>query len=53
MCHVGYIEDDNGDLVELNYYCSDFCNSQHNVNYDGWDGCHENQHAEYCANVGL
>ena len=52
MCHLGYVEDDNGNVVQLNYYCSDYCNSEHNVNYAGWNGCHENHHAEYCGNCG-
>ena len=52
MCHIGYIEDDNNQLIELNYYCSDFCHSQHDINYDGWNGCHEIETAEYCANCG-
>lgn len=50
MCHLGYIVDSEGDLVDLNYYCSDSCNAEHNVNYAGWNGCHENHSSEVCAN---
>ncbi len=52
MCHLGYVLDSEGELVDLNYYCSDYCNAEHNVNYAGWNGCYENHSSEVCANCG-
>lgn len=52
MVHIERIEDESGDLVDLNYYCSDSCNKKKNKNYGGWDGCHEIHHPEVCNNCG-
>ena len=41
MAHIVLIEDDNGDVIDGNWYCSDYC-AQTDKSYDGWFG------AQYC-----
>ena len=53
MHYLEVILDD--DLVDLIPFCSDWCHQQycraHDVEYEGWNGCHEGSDAaEYCAN---
>lgn len=48
MTHVIPIEDARGDLVDLLYFCSDYCARQHPL-YAGWNGCHESQSCEACC----
>ena len=47
MANVNQIEDSNKDLVDLEYFCSDFCARQ-SENYDGWFGCVELHTLEFC-----
>ena len=47
--HLVLIEDKNGDTVDANYYCSDFC-AKADDNYNGWNGCHELERNDYCNN---
>ena len=57
MAHIRGIQDDAGDLVDLIWFCSDDCNRYFepgNVDvglepYAGWNGCHENEFDEICA----
>ena len=58
MAHIRQIHDDTGDLVDLVYFCSDYCNrgwhpegiTDHGVEpYGGWHGCHEIESDEICA----
>jgi hypothetical protein len=53
MAHLGFQEDEQGDLVGLVYYCSDFCNREHNPDYGGWNGAHELDTREVCAACGV
>lgn len=52
MAHIEYIEDKQGDVIDLVIYCSDFCNIEHNKNYRGWNGCHEIPTSQPCACCG-
>jgi hypothetical protein len=38
--HLTYVEDGYGDVVDVTYFCSDFCAS-YCPNYDGWNGANE------------
>jgi hypothetical protein len=40
MAHATFIEDETGDVVDAEYYCSDSC-AQESPYYSGWSGCHE------------
>jgi hypothetical protein len=40
MAHIVLINDADGELVDIHYYCSDFC-AKHDTNYCGWYGCVE------------
>lgn len=51
LSNVIQVEDANGDLVDLLYFCSDLCAKQ-NADYAGWDGCHELYTAETCETCG-
>jgi hypothetical protein len=53
MAHLGYIQDNQGDIIDLVIYCSDFCNKIHNNNYEGWNGCHELRISQPCECCGL
>ena len=40
--HIHFIEDKNGDVIDANYYCSNYCHeTKEQDNYRGWNGCHE------------
>ena len=53
MAHIHPIEDAQGDLVDLVYFCSDSCNRQHSGEaYTGWYGCVELEVSNECANCG-
>lgn len=47
MANVNLIEDSRGDLIELEYFCSDGC-AKVSDNYRGWYGCVELYTAEVC-----
>jgi hypothetical protein len=55
--HYHEIDDERGDLQELVPFCSDSCHvewcREHNVEYGGWNGAHESDVTEYCANCGV
>lgn len=52
--HLCLIEDDKGDLVDVIVFCSDWCHrdycNSHGMSYDGWNGCHEMDAPQQCAN---
>jgi hypothetical protein len=59
--HAHWIEDESGDVVDAEYYCSDYCHQDHrafihksfsNNDYRGWNGCNEVMAPEWCANCG-
>ena len=45
MPHIHEIDDLAGDLVDLHYFCNDWCHRawclESGTNYGGWNGCHE------------
>jgi len=47
MAHVTFVEDAYGDVIDTNYFCSDFC-AQHSPDYGGWYGCVELQADVLC-----
>jgi hypothetical protein len=51
MAHYVFIEDQQGDLIELNYYCSDWC-ARNDCAYAGWNGAHETEHDTPCNACG-
>jgi hypothetical protein len=52
MAHLVLIENDNGDVVDQEVYCSDFCAKQ-SEHYAGWNGCNEIGFNEPCAECGV
>ena len=58
MAHLHFVEDEHGDVVDHIVFCSDFCHSDYcwrehkngNLEYGGWNGCHEISTSEPCAN---
>jgi hypothetical protein len=52
--HVHRHEDNGGNLTDLTYFCSDWCHKDWcratGQGYEGWDGCHETDTAQECAN---
>ena len=57
MAHFGYIEDDQGELVDILITCSDSCNrtahKRIGEQYEGWSGCHELEFGQPCENCGV
>ena len=51
MTHAVIKEDSNGDLVDVKYYCSDYC-AKGDPDYAGWNGAHELSIAERCNGCG-
>ena len=60
--HYHYVEDHQGDLVELVTFCSDGCHwswcvdrmvDGTDIHYGGWNGCHEIEYQEPCAQCGV
>ena len=47
MANVNLIEDSTGDLIDLEYFCSDSC-ARFSDNYRGWYGAYELYTAEFC-----
>ena len=45
MSHIHETEDDNGDIIDRYWFCSDTCHrfwcGDAGVPYGGWNGCHE------------
>ena len=52
MAHIALIEDKQGDLVDLEYYCSDFCAKDSDY-YNGWYGAVELYTPETCNSCGV
>lgn len=54
MAHIHRHHDNSGGVIELTYFCGDYCHrqwcEQTKQAYDGWDGCHELDTMERCAN---
>ena len=40
MANINQIEDEKGDVIEIEYFCSDYC-AKTSKNYKGWFGCVE------------
>ena len=38
--HLTYMEDGSGDVMDVAYFCSDYC-ARSCPNYNGWNGCNE------------
>ena len=53
MAHIHIIEDEQGDAIDCNYFCSDLCNRIHSKEtYQGWYGCVELEFDDVCINCG-
>jgi len=53
MAHLHFIEDKQGDVVDHNVYCSDYCNREKSgEGYQGWNGCNEISTTQQCENCG-
>lgn len=55
--HTHHLCDDDGNLVDLVPFCSDWCHQEWcrvtGFAYGGWNGCHEGGDSEeYCAECG-
>jgi len=52
--HIHIIEDEKGDVVDYNYFCSDLCNQsfcgEHDLHYDGEYGQVEHDANVLCEN---
>ena len=49
MAHMHMIEDALGDVVDCQYFCSDFCHREAvGVDYRGWNGCNELSYSQTC-----
>ena len=51
MSHLVLLEDIDGDVVDYNGYCSDFC-ARDDPDYDGWNGCNEISVSQPCVGCG-
>lgn len=51
MANAVLIEDNSGDLVEVEYFCSDFHAQTHEA-YAGWYGCVELDFGQKCSAEG-
>jgi hypothetical protein len=52
--HMHFIEDEQGDVVDIVPYCSDYCHREgEGDDYQGWNGCREgadyDQACAYCG----
>jgi len=53
MAHMHMIEDDSGDVVDGEYFCSDYCHQEAvGDQYRGWNGCVELDYTQTCENIG-
>lgn len=56
MAHYYYINDLEGQLVDLVPLCSDTCHRSYcganSLTYEGWNGCHELPTGQLCAQCG-
>lgn len=57
MSHELWIEDNNGELIDVAVLCSDSCARQfasvQDLPYDGWNGAHEVETTTWCENCGV
>ena len=51
MANIVPIEDEGGDVVDTEVYCSDFC-AQSSDHYAGWYGCAEISVSQPCESCG-
>ena len=51
MAHLTLIEDKDGQLVDTEVYCSDYC-AKSSKHYAGWFGCAEFSFSEPCKSCG-
>ena len=55
--HYHELDDDQGDLVDLVTLCSDWCHrcwcDGNDAIYGGWNGCHELEFQDSCAQCGV
>lgn len=55
--HYYYVEDEQGDLVDLIPFCCDSCHREwcrkNSLDYGGWSGCNESDSPEWCHNCGV
>ena len=53
MAHYHEVNAESGDLIDLIVFCSDNCHwsycHDNDLDYAGWNGCHELEFSEYCA----
>jgi len=51
MANINQIEDEKGDIIDIEYFCSDYC-AKTSENYKGWYGCVEveEHNKEKCFN---
>ena len=53
MAHIHMIEDAHGDVVDTEYFCSDYCHREAvGDQYRGWYGCVELSYTQTCENPG-
>ena len=53
MAHLHFIEDTQGDVVDHQAFCSDYCNREKTgSDYQGWNGCNEISTTQPCENCG-
>ena len=53
MAHMKMIEDSTGDIIDAEYFCSDFCHRESaGEAYQGWYGCVEVSTTRTCDNPG-
>lgn len=50
MAHLVFIEDAQGDVIDAEAYCSDYC-AKTSPAYAGWNGCH--QLTGHCTKCGV
>jgi hypothetical protein len=52
--HVRLVEDTDGQLVDIDTFCSDWCHrdycARYKIPYEGWNGCQELPSPAYCEN---
>lgn len=52
--HLRLIEDTDGQLVDVDYFCSDYCHRRYcdlyKIPYEGWNGCNQVMAPQYCEN---
>ena len=49
--HIVQLENADGDVVDVHYYCSDYC-ARTDYDYNGWFGCVEIEEPTPCGSCG-